>query len=119
MHQQKVDTAIKLLIEKGVKSGEAYPIFHRLLRKVGIVLRPPLFSRPVNWGASIGVVFALLFNVLMNGYYHIVGDKMEVGVVATICVGIIYGVFMTIYFKRKVKKLQLPDWDDIPTPIVE
>jgi len=108
---EKIDAAIALLVAHGMKANKAYPPGHRLLRKLGVPLRPPSFSEFWALAVGFGVYFALAWGLLM--YWFDVGSIGVRLLAISPFSGLIFGLTMAAFFKYRARQLGLPHWDGI------
>ena len=112
---QKIDAAIALLIERGMRESRAYPIGLNALRKLGWTVKPPAFSPFKNLVFGFGAYFAAIWGMLMH--FTPLGKNfgwplLPIALVA----GLLFGLSMAWLIKKRVNDLNLPAWEDIGKP---
>ncbi len=127
-NDEKITYYLRDMRQKGVRSWTAAPPIYRLLWRLGIKVRPPLFAsfRSLFWRWAI---FYLCFFLLVwwgqgiswgqgsshfwwwEGGNHSISGLVGCGVGAAIC-----GLVIPAIIRRKARKLALPRWEDYPNP---
>lgn len=106
-HKEKLNKMFQELPEKGI--NDFAPLLHRLLWKVGIKIPSPYFSSSIFlfifYGLFSGISLGLARRWLLR-------DPPIVTIIISVFMGICYGLPLTIYYRRKAKKHNLPLWKD-------
>ena len=109
-HDEKVQYLLKDLGQRGIGKNAIAPPFYRLLWRLGIEVRPPLFasfwSFAVVTGPGFGVVWGLFIAFLQQSY------PVSCALWTAPVGGALFGSTMAAYLRRQAHKLALPRWED-------
>lgn len=105
------DRAVEAIISKGVRRLEADPLVFRLIWRLGLRTRPPLylgFGSLFAWNAVLfGVLFVVGMLVLRRD------APIWVPLLASVLGSLAYGVIIAALVRRKARRLGLPAWEAI------
>lgn len=114
-HVQKVDRLIVEMKQKGLSPFTVAPPLFRLFWKLGWNVKPPLFMSFVSMTLMMGIIFGVLWGVIMWLFpLHALSGSLYVAVGIPAAAGLMFGVIMAAYFRWKAKKLGLPRWNNYP-----
>lgn len=107
----RYERAIELAMSKGVRRQEADPLFYRLIRRLGMQIRPPLYE---SFG-RLFVLQSLMFGVLFAAMMLIVQRDAQVWMtlLASGVGSLAFGGIMASLIRRKARRLDLPAWEAI------
>jgi len=121
-HDEKIAYYLRDMRQKGVRSWTAAPPLYRLLWRLGIKVRPPLFAS----FRSLSVLYLCFFLLLWWGqgiswgsshfWWWEGGSHSISGLVASVVAAVSIGAIMAAIIRRKARKLALPRWEDYPSP---
>ncbi|WP_157950430.1 DUF6404 family protein [Pannonibacter carbonis] len=102
-------------IAHGIRPWEANPPIDRLLRKLGLRMRPPLYR---SFGANM-FVYGSYYGTclgLFNWFAIWPRDSMPipVAVMISIAAGLAFGAIVAALVVRKRRKAGLTRWNDLP-----
>ncbi len=92
--------------------GNYAPPLHKLLRRLGMRLRPPHYaSMPINM-LTTGIPFGMLWAGLMWLFVweDQVGMTVSIALWAGFFAGLLFGVGMAIYYRAAARKHELSSW---------
>jgi hypothetical protein len=115
-HRQKVKRLLADLHKEGVWPSTVAPPLFKLLWALGWNVPPPLFLGFITLTIFMGTAFGLGFGVAMWLLQWQAG-KIPVGVaiIGSALGGLLFGLIMAVYMRRKAASLGLPrSWDDYP-----
>lgn len=121
-NDEKITYYLRDMRQKGVRSWTAAPPLYRLLWRLGIKVRPPLFAsfRSLYWPPAVLYLCFFLLLWWWEGGSHFWwwegGSHSISGLVATVVAAVSIGVIMAAIIRRKARKLALPRWEDYPSP---
>ncbi len=101
-----------LMKSKGVARREYYSLPFRLLHRLGLEATPFHFQNPTRIGMIAGVIYSVPTVVV---FWILYGKPLGLlsfllfGVVS----GVLFGAIMAVLTKQKVKRLNLPSWQEI------
>lgn len=116
-HRQKVDRLVAELGRQGVSSYTVAPPLFRLLWALGLEVPPPLFLGFRQLTALFGTLFGVLWGVGMWLWmWQGLGlAGLVVGVPSAVLAGLLFGLVMAWYARRKWARYELPSsWEDYP-----
>ena len=112
--KEKLKIALDELEKSSIRKSSYNPPISKLLRFLGLKVRPPYYqSFVVNF-----LVMGITFGVLMGAYYWFMGrvsqlpmfsNPAELGLMS----GCIFGTIMSVYYKSSSKRHGLSKWDNI------
>ncbi len=112
-HKEKVNLMYEDLSSRGVSKWTCAPPLYRLLWKMNITIRPPLFMPfSLNFlfnGLFFGLFFGfftMLLTILIFRVWSLYHALLYYGLS-----GLLFGFFMAVWNKSMAKKLNLPSWD--------
>ncbi len=109
--QDKIDRALKILADKGLKPGLLFPVLNFIGKKLGVTVRPFMFSSPVVKAIEFIISYAfcyLLFELTIHE------RPLSLNVLVSLFMGgIIFSVSAGYFSHLKVNGLGLPKWRDI------
>ena len=91
--------------------GAAPPIY-RLLWRLGIKVRPPLFVS--FW--SLAVLWAVGWGILLIIAWWLRDPHTITSLVISVVGAAFIGVIAAVSYRRQARKLALPRWEDYPSP---
>lgn len=109
--EERIDEAIKLLVEKGVWKTHAYPPVYRLLRRFGVILRPPVFASKLAIALGFGAYFGAAWGLLM--WLLGLGSHLSALAFASLVAGALFGACMAAFFNWQRNRYGLPTWEEI------
>lgn len=112
-HREKVQAFHQHMQAVGVSPLSADPPLWRLLRLCGLELAPPPFQ-PFAWNALLmggffGVGWGLLMWLVM---WWMQGMPLTRMVAPALTAGLLFGVFMAVFYARLARKHRLPGWEE-------
>ena len=111
-HDEKVQYLLKDLGQRGIGKNAIAPPFYRLLWRLGIEVRPPLFasfwSFAMVTGLGFGVVWGLIIAFLQQSY------PASCALWTAPVGGALFGSTMAAYLRWQAHKFALPRWEDYP-----
>ena len=112
--EERYGLAISELKSTPIVEGNYAPPMHRLLRRLGVRVRPPHYC-PIWFNIfATGIPFAILWGVLM---WLILwqSQNIETGMAfaAGLIAGAIFGVFMSLYYRWSFNRNELTQWDKL------
>ena len=114
-HRQKVERLITELRRQGVSPYTVAPPLFRLLWALGLEVPPPFFLGFVTltllMGAFFGIFWGAFMWLLQWRAWHI---PLELAIVASAGVGLLFGLSMAGYYRWKAARLRLPPWESYP-----
>jgi hypothetical protein len=114
-HRQKVDRHVAESKKVGVPPSTAAPPLFRLLWAPRVEVPPPLFlgffPLFLVMGGFVGVVWGALSWLLL--WQFLLMSVMDV-ISAAVAVGLLFGLWVAVYYRWKAKKMGLPTWDCYP-----
>lgn len=112
-HEEKVAFAISDLTARGVSKGSVAPPVFQLAWKLGIQIPPPPFMSFFAVALFMGSFFAVGWGLLMwFVFWSRTGLNITEAVITSLGAGIVFGLGMAFYHRRKARKLGLPSWRD-------
>jgi len=102
----------ELIIKHGVKKRIAKPFTHRILWKLGIGVRPPLYSTSNETIVISGIPTGLVWGVMMKVLFldDVLWGKI---LIISLLYGIGIGISTRWSFNRFRRKKDLPEWDTL------
>jgi ABC-type branched-subunit amino acid transport system permease subunit len=114
-HDEKVAHLLQDLGQKGVGRYTIAPLLYRLLWRLGIKVRPPLFASFWSLVVITGLGYGLLLFVLMWPFVRQTEPVSAVVGTAALA-AVLFGLFMAVYYRARAQKLGLQRWEDYPRP---
>jgi Family of unknown function (DUF6404) len=127
-NDEKIAYFLRDMRQKGVRSLTAAPPIYRLLWRLGIKARPPLFGsfRSLFWRWAVLYLCFFLLSWWGQGiwwgqgashfWWWEGGSHSISGLVASAVAAVSIGVIMAAIIRRQARKLALPRWEDYPSP---
>jgi uncharacterized protein DUF6404 len=115
-HEEKVALAISDLTTRGVSKGTVAPPLFKLAWKLGIAIPPPHFLSFFGLALLMGSFFGVLWGLLMCfAFWSRTGLSTRGALIASLAAGVLFGLAMAFYYRRKARKLNLPLWCEYGT----
>ena len=113
-HDEKVALLLKDLRQRGISEYTTAPPLYRLLWRLGITAKPPFFASFWSLVVTMGVLFGVLWGILMwfSGWQGELPVSTAIGL--AVLAGVLFGLIMAAYYRRKARQLALPRWEDYP-----
>ncbi len=128
-HDQKVASFKQLLRERGYWRSNAIPPAYQLLWLLGFKTPPPYFLHFWTGVAVAGIPYGFFMGVFTGSsgcfiWRNLMGtltaECLVPAAITSICVGtssgLFFGMLMAMFWRKQAQKLQLPDWDNFPSP---
>jgi len=116
-HRQKVERLIADLRKQDVSPYTVAPPLFRLLWALGLFIPPPIFlgflPLTLLMGAFFGILWGVFMWLLQWQSWHM---SLELAVATSAAAGLLFGLSMAGYYRRKATKLRLPPWEIYPGP---
>ncbi len=112
----KVNTALALLENTGIWRSNYAPLLHRLFWRAGITIPPPHFASFKFNFIFLGVWFGVVCGLMMWFMFWSNHDKSSsesAAIIGTSLAGVLYGMFMALYYRIGARKHGLPSWSSI------
>ncbi len=101
------------LHEKGIKKSTFAPIGYRMMWSLGIKITPPLFTSFISNFLFTGIQFGFFWGILMYFFQWRNLERSFLSMfVTSLAAGILFGLFISFYYRYLRKKYNLPEWDD-------
>ena len=98
----------------GIGPWTAKPPFTRMLLALNLPVRPPHYAEFWSNVLSMGVYFAAVWGLLMWALlWRQSATPLAVGVSASILAGVLFGLWMAVYYRRAKRKHNLSDWSQL------
>ena len=110
----EIKSALDTLSKTGVWKSNYAPPIHRLLWRMGFVVAPPHFASFTSNLVSYGTYFGTVWGVLM--WFAVWSRHDTPPMVAagfSVFAGLLFGLFMAIYFRNFARKHKLPSWSQL------
>jgi membrane associated rhomboid family serine protease len=113
-HDEKVAYLLKDLRQKGVGQYTVAPPIYRLLWRLGVEVKPPHFASFWSLVVTTGVPFGVFWGIFM--WALVWRQSTPVGFAGGVAAlaGLLFGLVMAAYFRRRARKLALPRWENYP-----
>jgi hypothetical protein len=112
-HDEKVAHLLQELSQRGVSRYTIAPPMYRLLWRLGIKVKPPLFASFWSLVVIAGVGYGLLLGIFM--WFFVWQSRSVSALVGTVAVAaVLFGLFMSLYYRWRARRLGLPRWEDYP-----
>lgn len=109
--EHKIQAMRAHLATRQIAAGVAAPPFWRLLWKLGIPLRPPLFLGFVPLALLCGGFFAVLWGLVMYlASWRAQATPLPTMLLGMLIAGALFGTIMATVYRRHARRLQLPAW---------
>jgi len=109
--RERMDAAVRELERLGVEGFTAAPPLFRLLWRVGVDVRPPLFLPFGRFALLSGSFFAVgWFALRWLGRGGQLMGTVEFEVTLAIVTGAAFGILLAAYYRHRARSLQLPSW---------
>ncbi len=115
-HEQKIDYAVEMLLEKGIRKEMAYPFLYRGFRKCGLSLKPPLFGSRLLYGVIMGLYFSCMIQGINHLQYLFMDGYSPVSFTRFLISFMITGILWGIFFAKDIRHVEVPSWDEIELP---
>ena len=117
-HAGKIDAYVAEMAQLGVGSYTAAPPLFRLLWALGLRVPPPLFLGYGALALLMGATFGVLWGVGLGLTAWQTGRSLPIwlALAAAMLAGLLFGLAMAIYYRRKAEALALPAWEDYLPP---
>lgn len=112
-HDEKVAFLLDDLARKGIGRYTVAPPIYRLLWRLGIEVKPPLFASFLSLVAITGVGYGVLLGLFMWFFVWQSSPLSDVAGTAALA-GVLFGLFMGLYYRWRARKLGLSRWEDYP-----
>lgn len=101
----------------GVSPYTAAPPLWRLLWRLGIDLPPPLFMGIWPVALLMGSFFGVLWGILMWLFMWLrQGMPLWIMLSSAVLAGLLFGLFMAVYFRHLARKHRLHSWSAYMSP---
>jgi uncharacterized membrane protein YagU involved in acid resistance len=109
--QDKLEAAQKELTEANIWKSNHNPPISVLLRKIGFNIRPFHYCSFKSNFLTASLWFGVVWGFLM-WFTSWKNDNMpfQVALFTSLLAGLLFGLFMALYYKRSAKKNNLSDW---------
>ncbi len=109
--KEDIQSYISQLEKQGVKANTAAPPLFRLMWSLGVYMRPPLNQSFLVNTLFMGIYFGILWGLFM---WFIQWRKWNMNVISALAyaggAGLLFGIAMAIYYRRKSRSLNVPMW---------
>lgn len=115
------EIALQELAGSDILKGNYVPPLHKLLRRMGLKVKPPHYaSMPANM-LTTGIPFGILWAGLMWLFVweDQVGMSLSIALWAGFFAGMLFGVAMAIYYRASARKHNLSSWVQLATNRLE
>lgn len=108
---RKLERAREELAATGMLASNDDHHIDRLLRRLGLRLRPPHYRDPIRYGLGMTVYFTLAMGAFMRAtqWPSSAGDNLVPAIIAVI----LFGVGMAAIMAHGRRKHRLSRWDDL------
>jgi hypothetical protein len=114
-YDEKVTFLLKDLSRRGTNPYTAAPPLYRLLWRLGIEAKPPLFASFWSVAITTGVMFGVLWGILMRFVPWQQSWPVGIAIGTAALAGALFGLTMAAYYRGLARRLALPRWEDYPT----
>ncbi len=113
-HNRKFTAALAELDKAGITGARAWPLDARLMRRLGLKRRPPLYQ-PFWWSViSFGLSFAISWGLVMwVGLWRQNGQSITTSINLAALAGLLFGLGMAVFNQYSRKRHSLSRWDDL------
>ena len=109
-NDEKIAYYLSDMHQRGIRKYRAAPPIYRLLWRLGINVRPPLFASSWSLAVPFAVGWGIIFFILWwSAPRHSITGLVLYGVGAASV-----GVINAVSYRRQAQKLALPRWEDYP-----
>ena len=113
-YEEKYQAALAELAAAGFRPKQTHPPLLRLLHRLGMKTRPPLYNSFWQNTVLLGGYFGLLWGILM---YALIWRSNGVGllgaIIASLLAGLLFGMAMAGFYRYSAKKRGLTPWQDL------
>jgi len=113
-YQHKLEAAQKELSETKIWKSNYNPTIFILLRKLGLKIRPLHYNTFVVNFLSAAVWFSVVWGLVMwFTTWQSKNMPIQIALIISLSAGVLFGLFMAIYYKRSAKKNNLSSWNQL------
>jgi hypothetical protein len=113
--RQKVERLIADLRRRGVSPYTAAPPLFRLAWALGLNVPPPLFMGFLPLTLLMGAFYGTLWGGFIWALqWHSGPSAQRAAATLAACAGLVFGLSVAAYYRRKASRLRLPPWESYP-----
>ncbi|MFT5355067.1 MAG: hypothetical protein ACI9KE_002283 [Polyangiales bacterium] len=113
-HDEKVQHFIEDMKARGKKESSVAPPALKMLWKLGLSVRPPLFASFGQLVVAAGGFFGVSWGLVMWFLLWDPGMPIALAAGLSLAAGLMFGTMMAWWIRRSARKLHLPSWEDYP-----
>jgi hypothetical protein len=111
-NDEKIEYYLRDMRQRGVGKFRAAPPIYRLLWRLGIKVRPPVFAS--FW--SLAVPYAIFYGILFFIVWWLNVGHSITGLVLSGVAAAFMAASIAVGNRRQARKLAFPRWEDYPSP---
>ncbi len=109
--KEEIQSYIEQLEKQGIKASTSAPPLFRLLWLFGIDIRPPLNQSFLINTLLMGLFFGIFWGLYMWIFQWRKWHMSYIGAILyAAATGVLFGISMAIYYRRKSQKVNVPTW---------